>query len=218
MVLSGTVFVIDGDPAVRDLVESAFAGSGIKVRAFASAEEFATVDLCTESGGTPVCVLLSLSMPGQSGVEVIEKRFGGRAPCPVVMFASHPSVQDAVRAMKAGAVDFLEKPFTPEALTATIRDALKSHKCPEVIDRERQALRERIVSLSPRERELLDAIVAGNSTKMIAVRLGISARTVDHHRANLMDKMRAANVADLVRMAVEADYRNAAPTPAPRQG
>jgi two-component system, LuxR family, response regulator FixJ len=219
MSLSGTLFLIEGDPAVRDLVESAFAGTGIKVRSFDTAEAFMALDICRESAGSPACILLSLVMPGQSGADVITKRFGGRAPCPVIMFASLPSVQDAVKAMKVGAVDFLEKPFTPEALTTTVHDALKSHKCPEAMNRERQVLRDRIASLSPRERELLDAIVAGNSTKMIAVRLGISARTVDHHRANLMDKMRAANVADLVRMAVEADYRSTTPPPpGPRPG
>ncbi len=214
---SGIVFLIDDDLAVHKLVETALQRSGLKVRTFTSVEEFATINICQESAGIPCCILLELAMPGQSGLDFLEKRFGGRAPCAVIMFASRPAVHDAVKAMKLGAVDFLEKPFAPDALAIAVVDALKTRKCPDALDRERQILRDRITGLSPRERELLDAIVAGNSTKMIAVRLGISARTVDHHRANLMDKMNAANVADLVRMAVQADYQNASPVAAPHR-
>ncbi len=217
MTVSGTVFVIDDDPAGRDLVESTLARTGLKVRTFSSPEAFATINLCEETAGMPCCLILELAMPGQCGLEFLEQRFGGRAPCAVIFVTARPSVQDAVKAMKLGAVDFLEKPFAPDALTSAVFDALKARKCPDAIDRERQILRDRIAGLSPRERELLDAIVAGNSTKMIAVRLGISARTVDHHRANLMDKMRAANVADLVRMAVQADYQSTPPTAAPHR-
>ena len=107
--------------------------------------------------------------------------------------------------MKLGTVDFLQKPFTPEALTK--RGAPNPPElCRHRGTVHRHTIREKIAGLSPRERELLDAIVGGNSTKMVADRLQISVRTVDHHRASLMDKMQACNVADLVRMAVEADY------------
>jgi two-component system, LuxR family, response regulator FixJ len=216
MAPAGTVFLIDHDPAIRDLVETTLQSSGLRVRAFASAEAFAAINLCEETAGLPCCLLLELAMPGKSGLDFLEKRFGGRAPCAVVMFASRPTVQDVVKAMKLGAVDFLEKPLAPEALTIAVLDALKHRKCPDALDHERQILLHRIARLSPRERELLEAIVAGNSTKMIAMRLGISARTVDHHRANLMDKMRATNVADLVRMAVQADYKSVLSNAAPQ--
>jgi two-component system, LuxR family, response regulator FixJ len=213
MAASGMVLLINHDLAVCTLVETTLQRSGLKVRIFSSPEDFASFKLCEEIAGHPCCLLLDLNLADQSGLDFLEKRFGGRAPCAVIVFASRPSVQDAVRAMKLGAVDFLQLPVAPEVLTAAVFDALKTRRCPDALDSERQILRDRIAGLSPRERELLDAIVAGNSTKMIAVRLGISARTVDHHRANLMDKMRAANVADLVRMAVQADYANAVPAP-----
>jgi two-component system response regulator FixJ len=109
--------------------------------------------------------------------------------------------------MKLGAVDFIEKPFSPDSLTALVVETLKKHESSRTQCVDRDAVRRRLSILSPREAELLESIVLGRSTKMIADTLGISARTVDHHRANLMDKMQATNVADLVRMAVEADYK-----------
>jgi len=201
----GVVYVIDDDDSMCDLIQATLTRAGLKVRCFASAEAFSSVNILEDCGDNPCCILLDVVMPGLSGLEFLEKRFGGDAPCPVVMITARASVDTAVKSMKLGAVDFLEKPFSPEALTSLVLQTLKN--CPSgAALAERQGLRNRIALLSPRERELLDAIVRGNSTKMIANRLNISARTVDHHRANLMDKMRAANVADLVRMAVQSDY------------
>ena len=206
MAESGIVYVVDDDVSMCELIESILVRAGLKVRCFTSTGAFIGINVPAECGQTPCCLLLDLMLPGQSGLEFLEAQFGGQAPCPVIIITARASVDNAVRSMKLGAVDFLEKPFTPEALTAIVQETLKKHAATGAQALQRHAVRERIAGLSPRERELLEAIVRGNSTKMIANRLNISARTVDHHRANLMNKMQAANVADLVRMAVEAEY------------
>jgi len=209
----GVVYVIDDDVSMCDLIQATLTRAGLKVRTFASAEAFSNFNLLEDCGDQPCCILLDVVMPGQSGLEFLEKRFGGDAPCPVIIITARASVDTAVKSMKLGAVDFLEKPFSSDALTNMVLQTLKNCPSGSAIA-ERQAVRGRIAQLSPRERELLDAIVRGNSTKMIANRLNISARTVDHHRANLMDKMRASNVADLVRMAMEVGFTHA-PASAP---
>ncbi len=207
MDVTGVVFVVDDDVSMCEFIEATLQHAGLKVQAFLSIETFVDVNLIEESSKAPCCLLLDLVMPGQSGLEFLEQRFGkDGAPCPVIVITARGSVRDAVKSMKLGAVDFLEKPFSPEALTTLVLDTLKHAQSKGTLSLERKSVRERLVRLSPRERELLDAIIRGNSTKMIANRLKISARTVDHHRANLMEKMRASNVADLVRMSVQAGY------------
>jgi two-component system, LuxR family, response regulator FixJ len=207
----GIVFVVDEDASTRQITEAALQRAGLKVRLFPTIPDFGGVNICSECGGLPCCLVMDMAVGGRSGLDFLEKRFSGRTPCPVIMITSRPSIQDTVKSMKLGAVDVIEKPFAPETLTAAVLETIRNHKCTSLARLEREEVRTRIATLSPRERELLDAIVLGSSTKMIADRLGISARTVDHHRANLMEKMRAANVADLVRMAMQADYANVTP-------
>ncbi|HVT81188.1 MAG TPA: response regulator [Phycisphaerae bacterium] len=219
----GVVHVVDDDPSIRDLIQVALQRAQLRVKTYPSAEAFAALDLDTEfSGALPSCVLLDLIMPGISGLELLEAKGKGNPCCPVIVMTARGTVESAVKAMKLGAVDFIEKPFSSEALTALVLEALKKHQASKSICQDREAVRRRLSILSPREAELLEAIVLGRSTKMIADTLGISARTVDHHRANLMDKMQATNVADLVRMAVEADYKTVnrveVPTAPPVQG
>jgi two-component system, LuxR family, response regulator FixJ len=208
MDVTGVIFVIDDDVSMCELIEATLRRAGQQVRTFPSIEAFSEgVNLLEESAKMPCCLLLDLVMPGQSGLEFLEEHYGkGGAPCPVIIITARGSVRDAVKSMKLGAIDFLEKPFATEALTALVLETLKHSQSQGLDAQARQLVRGRIASLSPRERELLGAIVQGNSTKMIANRLEISARTVDHHRANLMEKMQATNVADLVRMAMQADY------------
>jgi len=207
MAETGLVFVVDDDPSMCELIEATLVRAGLTVKTFPSAEAFAEANPCADCKTTSCCLLLDLVMPGQSGLEFLENRLGTLA-CPVIMITARGSIQDAVKSMKLGAVDFLEKPFSTEDLTKLVLETLKSRQCAALVGQEREEVRGRIATLSPRERELLDAIVLGSSTKMVADRLGISPRTVDHHRANLMEKMRAINVADLVRMAMQADYKN----------
>jgi FixJ family two-component response regulator len=175
------------------------------VRSFASAEEFAGFSM---PDGVS-CILLDLEMPGLSGLEFLEKHFQEKSAgggCPVIIVTAHGSVPAAVKSFKLGAVDFLEKPFERPVLVKAVNTALASDRTRREAKGASDEVRKRLGTLSPREAELLAAVIEGKSTKMIADELGISARTVDHHRANLMAKMRAANVADLVRMSVEAGF------------
>jgi two-component system response regulator FixJ len=194
------VYVIDDDPSMRSLIEATVQGMGAEVKSFASANEFVGHPLKDQNA----CVLLDLEMPGLSGLEFLEKHFVGKVELPVIVVTAHASVQIAVRSLKMGAVDFLEKPFERQVLMQAVEQALAKDRARRLEVNAKNEVRRRLLTLSPRETELLHAVVEGKSTKMIADELGISPRTVDHHRANLMEKMRAANVADLVRMAVEA--------------
>jgi two-component system response regulator FixJ len=206
MAENSIVFVVDDDVSMCELISATLQRAGLTVRTFPSVDEFAKINVEQERAGMCCCLLLDLVMPGRSGLDFLEKRYASGFSCPVIVISASATVQTAVRSMKLGAVDFLVKPFAPEKLSELVLKTLSDYKAARANDPDRQVVRSRIAALSPRERELLRAIVLGNSTKMIANMLGISARTVDHHRANLMDKMRAANVADLVRMAVLADY------------
>jgi FixJ family two-component response regulator len=194
------VYVIDDDPSMRSLIEATMRGMGAETECFASATEFIGHSLKDQNA----CVLLDLEMPGISGLEFLEKHFAGKIDLPVIVVTAHASVQTAVRSLKLGAVDFLEKPFERSVLVKAVEWALEKDKARRSGVNAKNEVRRRLMTLSPRESELLRAVVEGKSTKMIADELRISPRTVDHHRANLMEKMRAANVADLVRMAVEA--------------
>jgi FixJ family two-component response regulator len=205
----GVVYVVDDDPSIRDLVQVALQRAQLRVKTFSSAEAFAASNFQAEvAGPIPCCVLLDLVMPGRSGLEFLERSAEEGPCCPMIIMTAKGSIESAVKSMKLGAVDFIEKPFATEALTALVLETLKNQRESVAQWHAREDVRRRLASLSPREAELLEAIVLGHSTKMIADALGISARTVDHHRANLMDKMLATNVADLVRMAVQADYKS----------
>ena len=208
--MTGTVYVVDDDPSMCDLIRATLEQAAMAVKTYPSAEAFAAAasQLATET--SPACLLLDLVMPGKSGLEFLEGQGQREFPFPIVMMTAAGTIDTAVKSMKLGAVDFLKKPFTPEELVKVVQEALHRSQATLAGTTQKQSIRAKLGRLSPRERELLDAIIAGNSTKMVADRLGISARTVDHHRASLMEKMQASNVADLVRMAVEADYKTIA--------
>jgi two-component system, LuxR family, response regulator FixJ len=208
MSTTGVVYVVDDDPDICVLVESTLRTAGIDSQRFDSVETLLPAVPSITAEQAPHCLLLDLMMPGKSGLEFLESHKPQSRCCPVIIMTAKGTVSNAVRSMQLGAVDFLEKPFSPEDLLARVRTALQLSAENLVKQAEVNAVRDRVATLSRRERELLDAIVAGNSTKMVADTLGISARTVDHHRASLMEKMKAGNVADLVRMVVEADYKS----------
>lgn len=185
------VFIIDDDEAVRDALDMQLSAAGHTAMPFASAHAFLAAYESTWHG----CVVTDVRMPGMSGLELQDELVRRGIPLPVIVITGHADVPMAVAALKAGAVDFIEKPFRDEVLIASVRDAL---------GRGRHAARpagDHFAALTGREREVLDLLVAGLSSKEIAGRLGISPRTVDVHRTHIMDKAKVHSIADLVRLA-----------------
>ena len=190
------VYVIDDDESVRHSLEFLLDVAGIRVRSFASADAF----LKSAPPLARACVVTDVRMPGMTGVELAEELRRRSAGTPVIVVTGHADVPLAIQAMKAGAADFIEKPFDDDVMITAIRDALARHSDEETAGAERQAVLDRIDSLSPREREVMDGLVAGQANKAIAFDLEISARTVEVYRANVMMKMQARTLSDLVRM------------------
>lgn len=191
------VMVVDDDAAVRDSLHVMLEVEGFAVEAFAGAREF----LEHFQARPNCCVLLDVRMPEIDGLELLAHI--GRRPDapPVIMMTGHGDVPLAVKAMKLGARDFLEKPFAPETVVACIRSALRAAR-PGLA--EHGEFGQRLEALTPRERDVLERLVIGGSNKEIARELGISPRTVEIHRARVMEKMQAHNLPQLVRMALAA--------------
>jgi two-component system response regulator FixJ len=193
------VHVVDDDPAVRDSLRLLLKTERFSVLAHASARDFLTVVATDETG----CVITDVRMPEKSGFELLADMRTLGIGLPVIVITAYADVPLAVRAMKAGAIDLLEKPFDDEALLKAIRHAL--NRGPDAaVDAEAAAARERITRLTGREKEVLSGILGGRSNKLIAHDLGTSVRTVEAHRAHLMAKMRAGNLSELVRLSLLA--------------
>jgi two-component system response regulator FixJ len=194
------VHVIDDDEAVRQSVEFLLRASGIAARTYDSAAAFLAASPTIDSG----CVITDVRMPDISGIDLL-RRLGERGiNIPVIVITGHGDVPLAVEAMKAGAVEFLEKPFDDELLLRSVRSALNRSQENAERESERAELDARIATLTNRERDVLDGLVAGKPNKIIAFDLSISPRTVEIYRANLMTKMQAASLSELVRMALLA--------------
>jgi two-component system response regulator FixJ len=194
------VYIVDDDDAVRDSLGILLEASGYDVRAFASPEDFLRMAPSLDFG----CVLADLRMPGMDGLELQRRLHGLDLKLPVVVVTGHGDVATAVEAMRAGAIDFVEKPFTDAAIIASITMALASRPQASTEDQARQTILERLRILSPREREVLDGMVAGHPNKVIAYNLSLSPRTVEIHRARVMDKMQARSLSELVKLAIAA--------------
>ena len=200
-----TIFVVDDDEGVRNSLRILLLSAGYKVIAFASAIEFLQAD---QSMGA--CLVTDIRMPKMSGLELQEELLKRRSTLPVIVITGHGDVPLAVRAMKSGAVDFIEKPFYDEVLLSSISKAL------DIGSRKRDASAEaeyaiKLISLlTPREVEVLEQLVAGRSNKHTANELSISPRTVEIHRARIMDKLQARSLSDLVRTAIAASIRHPA--------
>jgi two-component system response regulator FixJ len=199
---SGTVHVIDDDAAMRDSLSFLLRASGLAVRDHASAKAFLAALPGLEVG----CVVTDIRMPDVTGIDLLKALGTNRPGVPVIVITGHGDVALAVDAMKLGAVDFLEKPFGDEALLAAVEHALSRRHIDERRDTERAQINARIDLLSPRERDVLAGLVAGKQNKTIAYDLDISPRTVEVYRANLMTKMQAASLSQLVRMALLAGF------------
>jgi two-component system response regulator FixJ len=198
---SQVVHVIDDDVDVRQSLAFLLSTAGLAVRVHESAVAF----LKALPDVQPGCVVTDIRMPEIDGLELQRRLVDLKAGFPVIVMTGHGDVPMAVEAMKAGAVDFIEKPFHDETLLSAIRSALDSH----ARNREREervvAIRKHLDALSSREREVLQGLAAGKANKVIAYDLGISARTVEVYRANVMTKMQADSLSELVRMVLMAD-------------
>ena len=194
-----TVFIVDDDAAVRRFLSGLIQSVELRVEAFASARDF----LEAYEPGQPGCLVLDVRMPGMSGLE-LQRELAERAiDLPVIVLTGHGNVQVAVHAMKAGAVDFVEKPFDNELLLDRIQKAVAESVRARGERIKRIEIAERMQLLTSREREVLDLVVAGQTNKGVARRLDISEKTVEIHRANVMRKMQAKSLADLVKMATD---------------
>jgi two-component system response regulator FixJ len=194
------VHVIDDDDAVRQSLAFLLGTAGIDVQTYESAVAFLAVAEKVKLG----CVITDVRMPEVSGVDLVRRLRELKLGVPVIVITGHGDVPLAVEAMKIGAVDFLEKPFDDEVLLASVRSALNQLDRDSKRQAERNEIEGRLASLSSRERDVLEGLVAGHANKQIAYDLGISPRTIEIYRANLMTKMQAASLSDLVRMALIA--------------
>jgi FixJ family two-component response regulator len=202
-----TVFIIDDDVSVRESLESLIRVEGWQPETFASAQDF----LSRPRDETPSCLLLDIELPDLGGLELQERIAADRSEMPIIFVTGHGDIPRTVRAMKAGAVEFLTKPFAVDVLLQAIRRAIERSREALGHAAELKLLRERYASLTRREREVLALVVAGLLNKEVAAELGRSEITIKAHRGKVMQKMQAGSLADLVRMAARLSL-----TPAPK--
>jgi len=194
------IHVVDDDPAMRDSLAFLLDVNGFQPQTFESANSF----LSAAAIDAPGCVVSDIRMPGMNGIELVRELKRKGTVCPVILITGHGDVALAVEAMKAGAVDFIEKPFDDAVLLGAIRAALDTHASVQGDSAVKKDAEARLADLSPRERDVLQGLVAGKINKVIAHELNISPRTVEVYRANLMAKTGARSMSDLMRIALAA--------------
>jgi two-component system response regulator FixJ len=192
------VHVVDDDEGQRESLAFLLRSAGIEVRSFESAKAFLDV----LPGAAPGCVITDVRMPDMSGIELLRRLKELKIGVPVIVITGHGDIGLAVEAMKIGATDFFEKPFNDDLLVASVRAALLQQQDLTKRHTERAEIEHRISTLSAREKDVLVGLIQGRANKQIAFDLGISPRTVEIYRANLMNKMQADSLSDLVRMAL----------------
>jgi len=195
-----TVFVVDDDQAMRNSLKWLIESVGMQVETFDSAQAFLDAYYPARGG----CLLVDVRMPGMSGLELQAYLTRREIGIPVIIITGHGDVSMAVKSMKVGAVDFIEKPFDDEELLKSIRNALQHDQKQRALRAQRSDIAAQVAELTPREYEVMTMVTDGKSNKEIAAELGVSAKTVEVHRARMMDKMRADSLAELVRMALLA--------------
>jgi two-component system, LuxR family, response regulator FixJ len=202
------ILIVDDDPDVRDSLRALLESSGYPVRDFASA----AMVLADPKIAEAACLIADIRMPDMDGLQLQEELRRRQVPIPVIVVTGHGDVALAVRAMKAGAIDFIEKPFDGDALLESVKKSLDLSRQNRGQIAEAQAAGYHIALLTARERQVLEQLVAGRSNKIIAYELDISPRTVEIHRAHLMEKMQARSLSDVIRMALAAGI-----APAPKK-
>ena len=198
MTTPSVIHIVDDDPAVRDALSLLFETEGFRVRAFMNAEEF----LSGINEETPNCVLLDVHMPGRSGIDILKTLNGEKFPAPIFIISGQGDIPMAVEAIKHGAYDFIEKPFDVESIISRVREAVNKAAQGAVGANFTFPGAE---TLTPRERQVLTEITAGSSNKEAGRNLKISPRTVEVHRARIMEKLGARNAADLVRIVLTGE-------------
>ncbi|MEY9464216.1 two-component system response regulator FixJ [Bradyrhizobium ottawaense] len=204
MTTKGHVYVIDDDAAMRDSLNFLLDSAGFGVTLFDSAQSF--IDALP--GLAFGCVVSDVRMPGLDGIELLKRMKAQQSPFPILIMTGHGDVPLAVEAMKLGAVDFLEKPFEDDRLTAMIESAIRQAEPAARSEAVTQDIAARVASLSPRERQVMEGLIAGLSNKLIAREYDISPRTIEVYRANVMTKMQANSLSELVRLAMRAGMLN----------
>jgi RNA polymerase sigma factor (sigma-70 family) len=197
------IHVVDDDDSLRKAVTRLLCAAGYDVRAYASAGDFA---LASREKNRRGCVLLDVRMPGPSGLDLQEALAREDEPLPIIFLTAHGDIPTSVRAMKAGAVDFLTKPINRDVLLSAVRNALARDLRLHTSHEQRRDLRLRFAKLTPREREVFELVVAGRLNKQIAAELGMAERTVKAHRGQVMAKMQATSLAELVHLADKMQY------------
>lgn len=200
-----TVFIVDDDRAIRDALTLLIRSVGLQVKSYASAQTYLT-DYDPQAAG---CLLLDVRMPGMSGLHLQQHLVEHGSRIPVVILTGHGDVPMAVRAMKWGAADLIEKPFNDQLLLECIGECLEQDAARRREEAQQADLRRRLSRLSPREREVMDPLVKGECGKAIAAELGISPKTVDVHRAHILEKLQMRSVVELVRVVVAVEARSA---------
>lgn len=198
------VYVVDDDPSVRKALERLLRSAGHEVKTFASALEFLNFTL----PDAPGCLLLDLKMPGLSGLDLQDRLAAQERPLPIIFITGHGTVPTSVRALKAGAMDFLQKPFEERELLAAVSQAIEKARRLKTDHADLQSLRDRFETLTPREREVFRLVVTGMLNKQAASELGTVEKTVKVHRGRVMEKMGAQSLADLVRFAEKVGIRS----------
>lgn len=194
------VHVVDDDPAMRDSLEFLFETAGLRARTYESGPAL----LAEAAALAPGCIVTDVRMPEMNGLELVRRLGEAGVTLPVIVMTGHADVPLAVEAMKAGVVDFIEKPFDDEMFLNAVRKALDAGAAVGEQQAQEAEIRERLASLSAREHQVLEGLVAGRANKVIAYDLGISPRTVEVYRANVMTKMQARSLSELVRMSILA--------------
>jgi RNA polymerase sigma factor (sigma-70 family) len=196
---AGTVYVVDDDPSLRKALGRLCEAAGLEVKTFASAREF----LAHGAPANPACLVLDVQMPGLSGLDLQAELAARHIQTPIVFVTGHGDIPTSVRAMRAGAADFLTKPFGNQNVLEVIRAAISKDQQLRPLQAEKDALQQRLASLTPREREVFDRVVKGLLNKQIAGELGASEQTIKVHRRRVMEKMQVVSVAELVQAAVK---------------